>query len=89
LFELLEVDKMNGQTIKHLRMVYGLNQKEFAEIIGVSVPNLCSIEKGKMNVSQSFEIRVKYHLQVTDEILETVAAFQAKSEELKQRLLGV
>ena len=89
MFELLEVDKMNGQTIKHLRMVYGLNQKEFAEIIGVSVPNLCSIEKGKMNVSQSFEIRVKYQLQVTDEILETVAAFQAKSEELKQRLLGV
>lgn len=80
---------MNGQTIKHLRMIYGLNQKEFAQIIGVSVTNLCLIEKGKLNVSQSFEIRVKYQLQVTDEILETVAAFQVKSEELKQRLLGV
>jgi len=80
---------MNGQTIKHLRMIYGLNQKEFAGIICVSVTNLCLIEKGKMNVSKSFERRVKYQLQVTDELLETVASFQKKGEELKQRLSEV
>ena len=42
-----------GQAIKELRKRSGINQKDFAKLIGVSANALCSIETGKTEPSTS------------------------------------
>ena len=55
-----------GKSIRALRIIHDLKQKEFAERIGVSISYLCEIEKGKntpsihvvQKISNSFGIPI-------------------------------
>lgn len=62
-----------GQNLRHLRQVYGLTQREMAEILGVSVSTYGKIERCDPSVrTKSGHIcRLCDHFQISpDEILE-------------------
>jgi putative transcriptional regulator len=54
--------------LKHYRVHFGYKQKEFAEIIGVSVSHMCMLESGKRTPSLelAYKISDKFDLSVED-----------------------
>ena len=80
---------MNGQTLKFLRMAHGLNQREFAKLLGVTYQHVNSTENGKSTFTNQFKSHVLHTLKVTEETIAIVEKFQARSVELKNELAEV
>lgn len=53
---------LTPEKLKMLRAELRLTQKQFAENIGKSVQTIQSIECGRLNISQKFEMAVKCYL---------------------------
>lgn len=49
---------MFGNTLRKLRMIYGISAKEFSELLGISTAFLSAIETGRKEPSVEFSCQV-------------------------------
>ena len=49
----METNAYNGFSIKIVRDFYGLNQSQFAKLLGISQPVISKLEKGDKNLEEN------------------------------------
>jgi transcriptional regulator with XRE-family HTH domain len=63
---------MNGETVKSLRIFYGLSQRALADTLGISSPYLCMLESRERRVPDTIRIKITQRFEFTDELLEAL-----------------
>jgi transcriptional regulator with XRE-family HTH domain len=63
---------MKGETIKALRIFFGLSQRQLAELIGITSPYLCMLESSERKVPDTIRIKITQRFEFTDELVEAL-----------------
>jgi len=60
---------MRGDTVRKIRLMHGLTQKELGRILGVTRAAIGLVEQGRMMMSPQLERKFRQALNVTPEII--------------------
>ncbi|OYD06281.1 helix-turn-helix transcriptional regulator [Paludifilum halophilum] len=67
---------MYGPTLKKLRLLRGLTQKQVADKVGVTRNMITMLEKGVARPSPALERRLKETLDASEDVLEVLERFK-------------
>jgi DNA-binding XRE family transcriptional regulator len=65
---------MTGNYLKAVRLAYGYKQKDFAEVLGVSLSCVAMAEVGKRKITDSLRFKVARNFPITPEIQTVIDA---------------
>lgn len=63
---------MTGLTVRAIRLYYGLTQREFAKLLGVSYSTIGAIESGRRKVTKNMRIKIAQTFDLTDEVIAAI-----------------
>ncbi|WP_419885206.1 helix-turn-helix transcriptional regulator [Paenibacillus sp. B-A-8] len=65
---------MTGNNLKSVRLAYGYKQKDFAQVLGVSLSCVAMAEVGKRKITDSLRFKVARNFPITPEIQAVIDA---------------
>ncbi|MFL1674819.1 helix-turn-helix transcriptional regulator [Paenibacillus dendritiformis] len=72
---------MSPETFRMIRIIYGLTQQEYADVIGCSVSLVSKIEKEQRNLTHDIRRRVYEVFPLTEDVLVRVTMLHAELNE--------
>lgn len=72
---------MSPEIFRMLRVMYGLTQQEYANLLGCSVSLVSKIEKGHRNLTYDIRFRVREIFPLTEDVLARISTLQSEINE--------
>jgi transcriptional regulator with XRE-family HTH domain len=72
---------MNGEKMRLIRLYAGMNQRDFAQYVGVSTATVAHIELGNRNVTPNVQAKIAEKFDLTDDFLVYVEKYRRLSQD--------
>ncbi|WP_051287307.1 helix-turn-helix domain-containing protein [Paenibacillus taiwanensis] len=73
--------RMSPETFRTIRVMYGLTQQEYADLLGCSVSLVSKIEKGHRNLTYDIRFKVLDSFPLTKDVLARISTLQMELNE--------
>lgn len=72
---------MSPETFRMIRVMFGLTQQEYADLLGCSVSLVSKIEKGHRNLTYDIRFRVREIFPLTEDVLARISTLHTELNE--------